>query len=812
MSLKKKKVIKKSDRKSVTKNGKKAGDKPAKSVKGKSGPLLQRLHLEALNPTYLMISGLLMLAMLVALFFLGGSSQSDNDVVLEQAKTTLSQFNTSVQSMRRILEDEQVQVRAANAIADPAQLISFKEYMSGRVPDLMDTRLFGPDLSLLRGSQLGDSGYAVLDMLMKAQNEGSAPVQVHGGGADSYVAMATTVKREDEILGFLFLQLNSTVVSKAFVGAQPSVGTFALDQYNGRFKPTTISAFTSAPSSSERIMWLRIPDALFRVGVVQANHVSQSLDIWRLILFIGGLLLLILGIMMKIRPYKPPLELEPDDAIWGVGLLRSKSAESRQPAKELPDLGVTLENPTLSQQKKPALVELQESIFRAYDIRGIIGETLDADVARRVGQVVGSLAREQDAGPVIVARDGRESGPALVQGMIDGIVSAGCDVVNIGAVPTGVLYYAAYEIGKGTGVMITGSHNPPNYNGFKLLVGGVTQSGEQITDIYKRIKNNDVMIGKGKVSEEEMISRYRERISSDVFLERPLKVVADCGNGIGGVCAVDILKDVGAEVMPLFDDVDGNFPNHHPDPSDPENLRDLISSVRALGADIGVAFDGDADRLGVVTAGGDIIYSDRLMMLFIKDVLSREPGSTIIYDVKCTGHLHHIIEEAGGVPLMYKTGHSLIKNKMKEVDAPFAGEMSGHFFFKERWYGFDCGIYAAVRLLEILARDERTPTEVLDSLPNSFSTPELKVEMKEGENHTFVEAFQKSAEFPGATINTIDGVRADFEDGWGLVRASNTTPILVCRFDGDSKQALDRISHAFKRQMLQVNRHLKLPF
>jgi len=790
----------------------KSDNKSARAQKVKSTPFLQKLHLEVFNPNYLIISGLLLLVILMGLFFLGGSSQDDNDAVLEQAKTTLSQFSSSVQSMRRTLLDEQVQARAANVIADPAQLNSFKEYMSARAPDLLDARLFGPDLNALRGSQLGEYGYAVLDMLMKIQTEGSAPLQVHGVGEGSYVAMAAAVTQDGDLLGFLFLELKPSVISQAFTGALPAAGTFALDQYNGRFNPTAISAFTAEPSQSERIMWLRIPDSLFRIGVVQASQVSDSLEVWRPLLFVSGLLLLVLGIMLKVRPYKPPVELEADSTDWVRNRMQSKSASKQQKAKELPDLGVTLENPHMPHHKESAPVELQESIFRAYDIRGIVGETLDADVARRVGQVIGSLTREQDAGPVIVARDGRDSGPALVQGMIDGIVSTGCDVVNIGAVPTGVLYYAAYELGKGTGVMITGSHNPPDYNGFKMLIGGVTQSGEQITDIYKRIRSNDIITGKGRVSEQEMIARYRERIASDISLERPLRVVADCGNGIGGVCAADVLRDAGAIVMPLFDEVDGNFPNHHPDPSDPKNLIDLISSVQALGADIGVAFDGDADRLGVVTANGEIIYSDRLLMLFVRDVLSREPGSTIIYDVKCTGHLQHVIEEAGGVPMMYKTGHSLIKNKMKEVDAPFAGEMSGHFFFKERWYGFDCGIYAACRLLEILARDERSPTEVLNSLPNSISTPELKVEMQEGENHAFVEAFQKVAEFEGATVNTIDGVRADFPDGWGLVRASNTTPILVCRFDADTQEALDRISHTFKRQMLQVNRDLKLPF
>ncbi|MGB5487100.1 MAG: phosphomannomutase/phosphoglucomutase, partial [Lysobacterales bacterium] len=362
------------------------------------------------------------------------------------------------------------------------------------------------------------------------------------------------------------------------------------------------------------------------------------------------------------------------------------------------------------------------------------------------------------------------------------------------------------------GVMVTGSHNPPDYNGIKMVIGGITQSGDQITDIYKRIKSGNVRVGKGKVSQQEMLGRYRERISGDIQLKRPLKVVADCGNGIGGVCAAGVLRDIGAEVITLFDEVDGSFPNHHPDPSDPKNLVDLIDAVRLMDADIGVAFDGDADRLGVVTSVGEIIYSDRLMMLFAEDVLGRVPGSTIIYDVKCTGHLHHVIEEAGGKAMMYKTGHSLIKNKMKEVNSPFAGEMSGHFFFKERWYGFDCGIYSACRLLEILAADERDPQEVLSALPKSFSTPELKLEMKEGENHAFILEMQDKARFSDARITTIDGVRADFADGWGLVRASNTTPILVLRFEGDTEESLQRIKETFRLQMLAINSDLRMPF
>ena len=383
-------------------------------------------------------------------------------------------------------------------------------------------------------------------------------------------------------------------------------------------------------------------------------------------------------------------------------------------------------------------VELTPEIFRAYDIRGVIDKTLDSGVAKNVGQAVGTLAQERNAGPVVVARDGRLSGPYLMKGMIEGILSTGCDVLDIGAVPTGVLYYAAFEMGAGSGVMITGSHNPPDYNGFKIMIGGDTLHGEEISNLYKRITARDLRVGQGSVTRKNVVPDYIQRIASDITVERDLKVVIDCGNGIGGVCAAETLRAIGVEVLPLFDEVDGTFPNHHPDPSEPENLVDLIEAVRLMDADLGLAFDGDADRIGVVTLAGNIIYPDRVMMLLALDVLDRNPGATIIYDVKCTGHLPKVIREAGGNPVMYKTGHSLIKARMKEIGSPFAGEMSGHFFFGERWYGVDDGIYAAARLLEILGSTETPPEAILNALPTSFSTPELKVQMQEGENHDFV--------------------------------------------------------------------------
>lgn len=796
-------------------------------------PDLQKLHFERLNPLFLIAAGAVLLLVLTALLFTGGTSQEANEATLAEAKHSMGQVSGYVKNLRRVLVDQQVQELAVIAATDAEKLSNLQQYLSGRLPDLIDIDLFEADLNSVRAADLEPYGFAVLEMLLTAETSGLVSAQIHGSGNDAYLAMTVRIGEETSPAGYLMAKVNPAALISTFQASMSEPGMFSLDQYNGRFAPNIISALAAAPSSSERLVFLRIPSTLFRIGVLQRIGAISSMGVVRPFLFVTGLLLLSLGLMLKLRPYQPPVELEEDppqieslddsnslndeaDGNERNELLTRKQAAVDSGdglgAIELPDLGFNLEKISLPRKKVRPPVELVESIFRAYDIRGIVGETLDADVARQVGQVVGSLTLEQDAGPVIVARDGRGSGPDLVSGMIEGISSTGCDVVDIGAVPTGVLYFAAYELGNGTGVMITGSHNPPDYNGFKMLIGGVTLAGDQITDMYARIQSGNLRVGKGQVSEEQMLARYRERISSDIQLKRPLKVVADCGNGIGGVCAADILRDIGAEVLPLFDEVDGTFPNHHPDPSEPENLVDLIEAVNLMDADIGVAFDGDADRLGVVTSDGEIIYSDRLMMLFARDVLSRVPGGTIIYDVKCTGHMHDVIEEAGGKPMMYKTGHSLIKNKMKEVDAPFAGEMSGHFFFKERWYGFDCGIYSAARLLEILAADDRDPKEVLNSLPNSISTPELKVPTQEGENHAFVAQMQEKARFTDAKLTTIDGVRADFADGWGLVRASNTTPILVLRFEADTEEALQRIKDVFRQQMLAINNELKLPF
>lgn len=458
-------------------------------------------------------------------------------------------------------------------------------------------------------------------------------------------------------------------------------------------------------------------------------------------------------------------------------------------------------------------IEVDAGIFRAYDIRGVVGETLSVEVAERIGQAIGTVLEEQGLSDIVVGRDGRLSGPELSAGLIEGLRKAGRNVIDIGMAPTPVAYFAAYHLRTGSSVAVTGSHNPPDYNGFKIVVGGQTLSGDAITDLYARISESRLhqAATPGTLQQREVDADYVQRIADDVQMERPLKVVVDAGNGVAGDIAPRLLEAIGAEVIPLYCEVDGTFPNHHPDPSEPHNLEDLIQTVKRFDADIGLAFDGDGDRLGVVTKEGEIIFPDRLLMLFAADVLERNPGALVIYDVKCTGKLQGWILSHGGTPLMWQTGHSLIKAKMRETGAELAGEMSGHFFFQERWYGFDDGLYSAARLLEILASRAETPSEVLNALPNALSTPEIKVPVS-GSPHEIVARFVASAQFEGARLTTIDGLRADWEDGWGLVRASNTTPILVLRFEADNKEALARIRDEFRAHLSKVAPEITVTF
>ena len=458
------------------------------------------------------------------------------------------------------------------------------------------------------------------------------------------------------------------------------------------------------------------------------------------------------------------------------------------------------------------MTKLPQEIFKAYDIRGIVDKSLTETVTSQIGQAIGTEATLAGDQSVVIGRDGRLSGPSLAAALSAGIRSTGCDVIDIGMVPTPVTYFATHHLETGSAVSITGSHNPPEYNGLKIMITGETLAGDRIQMLRKRIEDQDLLSGNGIHQHESVIDAYAARIIGDITLQRPLKVVLDCGNGVGGSIAPRLLQEIGCDVIELFSEVDGTFPNHHPDPSQLENLNDLIETVIATNADFGMALDGDGDRLGVVSGTGDIVFADRQLLLLARDVLSRNPGAEIIYDVKCSRVLPDAIREAGGLPTMWKTGHSFIKAKLKESGAVLAGEMSGHIFFKERWYGFDDGIYAAARLCELLSAQGQTPTAVFKSIPELVSTPELRLEMEEGKHHALVEQLVRSARFPTGEICTIDGIRVDFENGFGLARASNTTPTVILRFEADDQQQLIEIQEQFRTQLLALQPDLKLPF
>ena len=457
-------------------------------------------------------------------------------------------------------------------------------------------------------------------------------------------------------------------------------------------------------------------------------------------------------------------------------------------------------------------MNLPAEIFRTYDIRGIVGRTLTPEIVRAIGRALGTVGKQRGAATFAIGRDGRLSGPDLAGALADGLNAAGADVIDIGMAPTPVTYFAAHHLKCGSCVSVTGSHNPPDYNGLKLVVGGTTLYGDDIQDLKSRIEGNQLASGKGKRSAANVLDAYVQRITGDVKLARKMRIAIDCGNGVAGMIAPQLYRALGCEVEELYCEVDGTFPNHHPDPSVPKNLQELIQTVKNGKAELGIAFDGDGDRLGLVTKDGEIIFADRQLMLLAKDVLSRNPGAEIIYDVKSTRLLAPWIEKHGGRPTIWKTGHSLIKAKLKESGALLAGEMSGHTFFKERWYGFDDALYGGARLLEILSK-EKDPNRTLKSLPNAPSTPELHWALAEGEPHALVAKLQKNQPFPGAKrVLTIDGVRVEYSDGFGLARASNTTPVIVLRFEADSNAALERIKKDFRDALQPLKPDAPLPY
>ena len=459
------------------------------------------------------------------------------------------------------------------------------------------------------------------------------------------------------------------------------------------------------------------------------------------------------------------------------------------------------------------LCDIDPAIFRAYDIRGIVDSQLNDHVFYTISKAISYRLKALKRSKITVARDGRLTSDAYAKALIAGLLDSGIDVVDLGQVPTPVMYYATHVFSDiDSGLMVTGSHNPSDYNGVKLVLAGTTLTEEGIQQLFQLIQNKSILNGQGRYEQRDILPAYSQRILSDICLHRPLRVVVDCGNGIGGVVVPELLRQLGCDVIALFCDVDGRFPNHHPDPTVEANLMDLRAAIASHHADIGLAFDGDADRLGVMTDRGELIWPDRLMMFYAPHVLAAHPGATIVYDVKCSRHLARVIASAGGQPKMCPTGHSIVKKVMKEGQAVLAGEMSGHLFFKDRWYGFDDALYSACRLLEMLTLSNTTVSTQFEAIPNSINTPEIKIPIYEEKKFAFMETFVKNAQFPNADIIRIDGLRVEFPEGWGLVRASNTTPCLVARFEAQSERVLNQIQGLFREQLQLLDPELIIPF
>jgi phosphomannomutase / phosphoglucomutase len=674
-------------------------------------------------------------------------------------------------------------------------------------PQLEQAEVLSPDLATAY-RDLSDAGFGRLAVMEAALAEGKPVVWVIRHEGTPAVALAAPAVVGDSTLGVAFARLPLSRATQALENATMDANTYIALRH-GSF--TLLERGDVAQAEAAERMAVPVPGTALRVAAAVPHVGRAPFGLSGIPLFSVSLLLLFIAYL--VWRWLPTRLVVGEAAEEGPSPTLAE-ALTAPPADRDGAASEAVAAKLRDADSKPAPVAIDKGIFRAYDIRGVVGQSLDTGVAELIGLSIGSLMHEKNLTDIVVGRDGRLSGPDLVAGLAQGLRKAGRNVIDVGMVPTPVIYFGAYHLRTGCCISVTGSHNPPDYNGFKIVVGGETLSGDAITDLYKRIADDRLHVAPspGGHSERDIADDYVNRIADDVQLARPLKVVVDAGNGVAGEIGPRVLEAIGAEVIQLFCEIDGTFPNHHPDPSEPHNLEDLIGTVQRFDADLGIAFDGDGDRLGVVTKDGQNIFPDRLLMLFAADVLDRNPGAVILFDVKCTGRLPGHILRNGGSPLMWKTGHSLIKAKMREVEAELAGEMSGHFFFQERWYGFDDGIYAAARLLEILAMDPDSPSNVLNALPAGVSTPEIKVPAPNGDPHGFVERFRDRARFDGARLSTIDGLRVDWNDGWGLVRASNTTPVLVLRFDADSEEALKRIQDEFRGQLLAIDPELPLAF
>jgi phosphomannomutase/phosphoglucomutase len=742
---------------------------------------------------------------------------------------------------------------------DPELLRQREAELAYLFPDSVRVRILPPGLTEVDMNATPPLSYAALDMLRLSETtETPPPAEVHlFGTPQQHINLVRRILSTGgrRIIGHLMVSLPLPIIQAAIETSKLSRGYGEVWQVAGKGEPVVLARRGSQSlRTGKPAVTLDIPGARWQVAYWSegGGFTASSEGLWAIagsgIAVLGLLLLLILRsfgramqqdqtlLLGAIRDARNgrlqtdyALQLKEcagtidgirqifldEGAVSPTPAVRASNREAAvavrtspapTPVDKFANVGLDLGNIAVAE------LHIDPAIFRAYDIRGVVNKSLTPEAVYEIGRAIGSEARARGEQAVIVARDGRLSGADLQDALVRGLRAVGVHVKDIGQVPTPVLYYAAATLDTRSGVMLTGSHNPPEYNGMKIVLAGETLSGSAIQRLRERIENGEFDHGDGQYEKVQIVDAYSERVRKDVQLAKPMKVVVDCGNGVAGTLVPQLLENLGCKAIPLYCEVDGKFPHHHPDPSKPENLADLIRAVREQGADLGLAFDGDGDRLGVVGSEGEILWPDRLLMLFAMDILGRNPGAEVIYDVKSSRHLAQIVRDFGGSPEMWKSGHSLIKARMKETNALLAGEMSGHIFIKERWYGFDDALYAAARLLEILSNDHRSSHTIFAALPDGVNTPELTLSMQEGEPQKFMADFMGKAQFADAEIITIDGLRADFADGWGLVRASNTTPSLVMRFEGDSQAAFERIQSLFRQAMLAASPNLKLPF
>ncbi|MGV8940684.1 MAG: phosphomannomutase/phosphoglucomutase [Lysobacter sp.] len=768
-----------------------------------------QLSLETLKPV---LPALVVVCALLVLWFGWSGWQQQRDVsrraTLEQSRDGAVQAITkALASDQKVFVDQLARPSLVAAAAE-GEFERASELLIKDWPDASDAMVLSPEL---------DEGYAALPKgsygrlaAMEAALTDDKPVAwLIRDAAVVTLALAAPIHSNGQISAIALVHLPLQRVADPITSAQVAGDTYLALRQGGQ---SVVERGDARLAGGAEALASKVPGSSLRVAAGLPYLAFSPFGMGAMACFVAAGLFALLGLLFSRGPMLLARRRgggeEQDDGELSTQTLQESIDQGELAPTAIPvgeDVGA---------RSVGAAVELDPGIFRAYDIRGVIGQTLDPAVAELIGHAIGSLMHDANLKDIVVGRDGRLSGLDMVGGLVAGLRQAGRNVIDIGLAPTPLVYFGAFHLQTGSCVSVTGSHNPPDYNGFKVVVGGETLSGDAITDLYARIAEDRLYTApvEGGLEQRDINDDYVQRVASDIQIDRPLKVVVDAGNGVAGELGPRVLGAIGAEVIPLYCEIDGTFPNHHPDPSEPKNLVDLMQMVERLDADLGIAFDGDGDRLGVVTRDGHNIFPDRLLMLFAADVLERNPGAQIIFDVKCTGRLPGYILRHGGSPLMWKTGHSLIKSKMRETEAELAGEMSGHFFFKERWFGFDDGIYAAARLLEILAAQVDRPSDVLDALPDGISTPEIKVDAPNGDPHAFVEKFLAEATFDAARLSLIDGLRADWPDGWGLVRASNTTPVLVMRFDADNPEAMARIKAAFRVQLLALNPELALPF